>query len=645
MLKNLNLIENSIIESDTQITIIFIIVKTLFNKEISVNDESMQLYSLLLNELKYFHINETIIINKIKKYNETLETNKKITFHYSLDNFINIINYIKKSIKNTDFISDIVELLFIIAFHLFFNIDKQYTYNFHFFENCYHLSNPKNFEYLEKNALNTKLFLNNKELLQYFEKKNSNQTLKENELSKQYFNLNITENSILKNFPVEPDLNYINELKKIIPNAIIPIIYINLYIKIKKINYFIKQIQDENLEELGETKKYFYTIIQSIYYNPILLYRNFFHQTLLVYQIKNSEYMKLENCPFDYNFYYAKNEVSNSQYLVTGIKFDKRIKIITFSKNELGEIGMFELAKNLSFNKNIEIIDFSIMNITPLNLKYFLKGFFVSHLYNIQELNLSKNNDLEKGGIYIAKILEIFRSLKTLNLNQCNLKSGMKPILIQLKKLYLNNYPLENLYISSNNIGLGSIFLLGDIIKLKKCNLKILVCNHSNMKNIAGHYFLNNINKNSNLQQLYMYDSGFDDHDYPFFKKLIINSKLNVLSIYKNRIKNFETIIKLLSLTQNIPEEQDKEKKLIYKIKNNQLFNFDVSENPIMGKLILKDDIILLKNICKYTGLAVFDMIHILGKNDNKEKENHREKEEEDLIKIIKEKKSLRMFY
>ena len=127
MLKNFNLIENSIIESDTQITIIFVVVKTLFNNEISVNDESMQLYSLLLNELKYYHINENNIINKIKKYNETIETNKKITFHYSLENFINIINYIKKSIKNTDFIGDIVELLFIIAFHLFFNIDKQYT--------------------------------------------------------------------------------------------------------------------------------------------------------------------------------------------------------------------------------------------------------------------------------------------------------------------------------------------------------------------------------------------------------------------------------------------------------------------------------------------------------------------------------------
>ena len=122
MLKNFNLIENSIIESDTQITIIFVVVKTLFNNEISVNDESMQLYSLLLNELKYYHINENNIINKIKKYNETIETNKKITFHYSLENFINIINYIKKSIKNTDFISDIVELLFIIAFHLFFKI-------------------------------------------------------------------------------------------------------------------------------------------------------------------------------------------------------------------------------------------------------------------------------------------------------------------------------------------------------------------------------------------------------------------------------------------------------------------------------------------------------------------------------------------
>ena len=84
MLKNFNLIENSIIESDTQITIIFVVVKTLFNNEISVNDESMQLYSLLLNELKYYHINENNITNKIKKYNETIETNKKITFHYFL---------------------------------------------------------------------------------------------------------------------------------------------------------------------------------------------------------------------------------------------------------------------------------------------------------------------------------------------------------------------------------------------------------------------------------------------------------------------------------------------------------------------------------------------------------------------------------
>ncbi len=644
---NWNLLNEQIIKKDIQIMIIYIITKSIINNSNTENNEINEFYSALKRELQEFKLDEISLAKTIETYNNNMDSNKKISFEYSLNNFMNIIIFLENNIINKDFIGDVVEFLFIIAFLFFFKLEKEHCINFYFYRNCSKLSSIEN---LEKIAMNKNLIKNNKELLNYFENPSD-----ENKHEKNINPLNISyfeklkfdfDNNFINNFQYEPDSSFINELYNIksISKAIIPLIYISQYIIFKKIKYSLNTLLNTNKNELKNIKEYYYKLLQSVYNEPRISYEIFFKLALLVYQIKHSEYMQLENIPFNYNFNTAYNNIKCNQFIINGIKYDKRINIITFSTNILGDIGMFELGKNLCFNQNIKEIDFSNMNINSVNLNFLIKGIFLNELRNIKEFNIS-NNNLEKGGIYIAKILHIFINLEVLNLNNCNLKSGMKPILLQIKKLYSNkNYLLNKLYILSNDICQGSIYTLGDIIKLKNCQLKILSCGYSNFKNKAGKYFLNCILKNNNLEELYMYKSGFDDKDYSYFRNLLIISKVNVLSIYHNNFKNFETFLKLISLTKKISIKIDNKKDDIFKINNNLLYKFDISDNPIHNELILKDDITLLKDICNNSGLYILNMSHIIyGKNNgirnNIYNSNKFQKEEYELLSIIKGRK------
>jgi hypothetical protein len=74
------------------------------------------------------------------------------------------------------------------------------------------------------------------------------------------------------------------------------------------------------------------------------------------------------------------------------------------------------------------------------------------------------------------------------------------------------------------------------------------------------------------------------------------------------------------------------------------LYKFDISDNPIHNELILKDDITLLKDICKNSGLYILNMSHIIyGKNNgirnNIYNSNKFQKEEYELLSIIKGRK------
>ena len=127
-------------------------------------------------------------------------------------------------------------------------------------------------------------------------------------------------------------------------------------------------------------------------------------------------------------------------------------------------------------------------------------------------------------------------------------------------------------------------------------------------------YFLKSLAENDILQELYLYQAQLEDSDYEIIKYVIINSKLNILSLYKNNIKNFDTILKLFSLTSILKIDKNVEPQ-------NVLYSLDLSDNPINQKTILNIDIALLTYICKKTGLSMFDLAHIIHGNTNEIKE------------------------
>ena len=97
-------------------------------------------------------------------------------------------------------------------------------------------------------------------------------------------------------------------------------------------------------------------------------------------------------------------------------------------------------------------------------------------------------------------------------------------------------------------------------------------------------------------------------------------------------------------MTKKIIIKIDNKKDEKFIINNNILFKFDISDNPINNEFITKDDINLLKDICKNSGLALLNMSHMIyGKNNgipnNIYQSNKFQKEEYELLQIIKERK------
>ena len=600
------------------------------------NDNFDKPIERLINFLKknlYSDENNEKYIKMLNDYNDQQENEEsKINYDYSLKNYANIVLYIKKNTLNNDKIFiNVLEFCFIVAFQSFFKLEKEYTINLFLFDNFNKIRKPNLFKTLEKNGIPLELLKDGK-LKDYYKNcpetdtfdekkvkyKIDNKEIEPLDLFKNYYKKTLE--SIKKNGPIqEPNIEFLEKIEqleddKFYLKGIIPLIYIGQYIKIQKNNYIAQSINPMT----KELKDYLDKSLNLMYIYPKSSYIDLFITSFLVYKIVNSPFIGLKNNKYNLDFNQAYINISNSIIISSAIKFDQRIHTVTFTQNKIGETGMFEAALNFSLNKKIEVIDFSQMNITTEHLQYFLNGFVTDSIENILELNLSNNtyfkNNIETG-IYLAKIIGKFKKLKTLNLNKCKLKNSINPIFIELDNLYSKgNYELENLLISMNEMTQNAIYSLGKLVRNKKCQLVVLSCGYSNFHNDAGRYFLKSLAENDILQELYLYQAQLEDSDYEIIKYVIINSKLNILSLYKNNIKNFDTILKLFSLTSILKIDKNVEPQ-------NVLYSLDLSDNPINQKTILNIDIALLTYICKKTGLSMFDLAHIIHGNTNEIKE------------------------
>jgi len=643
---NFNFFPNEIIETEEQEFIILVFIHTLINEKYDLNDlkeeETLDLIEAPIRRLKKY-LSENIYISnqieklttKINEYNMNTNDEEKINFDYSLTNYKNLCLYIKKKIKKDkeDFFIYVLEFCFVVAFQSILKLEKEYTINLFLFDNFNKIKKPNLFKTLEKNGVPIELIKDEK-LKKYFQDSPDNIIFDEKKLIykidnkdqvvpakyNEFYQNKIKERNI-NQYLLQPDIEFLQYLEsnpddKLYLKGIIPIMYIGQYIKFVKL-YYIQKNEDLSKADLKDLKDYVDRTLKMTYLYPKSAYIELFITIFLVYKIVNSPYINLQRNLYNLDFNQAYINYINSSIISTAIKFDNRIHTVTFTQNKIGETGMYEAGISFSFNKKISVIDFSQMNITTTHLHFLLKGFCTDSVENIVELNLSNNtyfsNTIETGTL-LAKIIRKFPNLNSLNLNKCKLQSSIKPILIELNRLFsTGKYELKTLLISMNEMNISSLFCLGDLVKNSNCKIEVLSCGYSNYHNKGGEYFLKSICQNEYIQELYLYQAQLEDSDYPILEYTIRNSKLNIFSLYKNNIKNFETILKLFSLTSII--RIGPFQKLEYN--QNQLYSLDLSDNPINPISILNYDLAILTNICKKTGLSMFDLAHIIHGNTN----------------------------
>ena len=429
------------------------------------------------------------------------------------------------------------------------------------------------------------------------------------------FDYNLS-NCVMNNlifFYTEENLKHLKNLliKKEFINEDIHNAIFNRDFNLDNIDYFIfllKQIRFQKLEYYKEIiKKYkikdkdLNEYIEKQYNNFIDLNKNLFIDFLVLnfclYFIKKNEQKEFRLCSTKILY----NKVLSIFPCLNVVNY---IKKISLSKNQGKGIMLYEISLNLQINKNIEEINFSNCKIDTNDLYFFYEAIENNVISQITEINLQENN-LEKNSVFILSLLlNKLPNLKSLNLSYNNL-INLKIFFVNLLNLYKNNKSiLENLYLINTNLNYESIYELINIIKLKKCKLKILCLNKININNIAGKKFLNNLKYNDSLQELYLFECDINNSSVYYIKNLLIKCSIYKLDLLNNNISIFKNIIKLFSKTQ-----------IININKNNcyypTLFSLNLTNNH--KKEYENCDIKLLNQINKNSGLITNAFLNIIN--------------------------------
>ena len=616
--KNYNKIPESIISEKDIFMIIYLIFFTLVDNnklEDYLNDNSQIKNKNTLNDMKTLKEEEE---NKNNLNNSLI---KEINSDFSIENYKKIKNLLYELTINKNYFPDLLEFCLINALILVFNSGKEHTINIYLYDNFNKIKRGKTFENLEKNSFISQILKEPiqsylKEVVEFnFNEVNGELTNDKKEVIKKKQYMNLFENlgnslkNILKNFfnnfeeKVEVLLKNV-EKENSITSLISPLIYMGTIIKFKKFQLIYNK-ENDNL------RKFILSQLKILYSYPKSSFNYLFYILFVVYKITNSKQIEIEKIPFKYDISQAFLEYDSSFVMASVIKYDKRIKHIIFNQNKFGEIGLYELGKNLLFNQNIQIVNIGQMNLTTSQLEFFNIG--LNGFCSAVELNYNNNIKIdESSGKAISESIVKFPNLIRLNLNKCKLGYGTKYILSTILE---KKNTIKHLFLSKTLMDQTSIKILNKIIEKKNCSIEILSVSNCNFNNHFGRNFLKSMCKNVSIQELYMYNCKLNDSYYNDIRNLIISGNLNIISLYKNDISNFETLLKLIGLT--------KVKKKNYKIES-QLMNLDLSVNPIKKQSICPKYLDVLNDICDKSTLKILDISQIInGENPKAIKEEN----------------------
>ena len=486
-------------------------------------------------------------IQKVNK--EIIRKENYLQLEYTRKNFENITNFVKT--QNSKFYSEILENLLIIVFGMAFKNKKENIFGRYLYNNIHELKeyNILN-EWFEQAKFNSKIKESVKEAKESYIK-----TLLVNDPSDDTGVENY--NNIQKNLVLFYFLKEINDGKNldqdigIISNDLTTLSFtksMTYYTDISSNLFYFKDIGTINKMNINLAR----SLLISVY-----IYCQNKHSPMMEYIKESDNNKELAILPFVYDLSESVIETESSNIIFAPVRIEPRIEEIKMYKIFMREKSCLEFSKALLFNQNIKKIDFHTTIIKTYYLNYIQRFKFFNN-NSVEKLNLSFNYLKEDSSQALEYIISHFRELKTLNLSSNDLKLGISPLLITLKKLYRKGETnLENLYLINCQLDDIAFYELGELLKSKYCNLKKLYLNKNNIPSNSN--FLKKLKKNRSLTEIYFSEGNIGNSDIDDIMRVISNCHLDYLYLNRNKIFNFDQCLRILYRTKLV--KSDKEEK------------------------------------------------------------------------------------
>ena len=547
---------------------LFILMKYIFLGDEGINQKGNgeKIKTKLKNMTK--SINEKII-----KREENYIKLEPVKESYSLQNFKNILNFIKYN--NSMFAGDIMEGILMIILTYGFECSKTNEFGKYIYVNISKLRDVSNQDLPE-------WFKKGREVFKPGEMKDVKNLLnKDSYLNDNNNSINMNEvNPILKDLIIEITKSKFelitlnkgrNKTFDFITKGELNLIqfYLEIFRDMRNKNNNLTMIDKDFIT--NSLAYIYYYLFEETRSPPIKIIRCFLTSVYIFYQNEHSPLMKyikpktendeeLVGIPFSYSLKGAFVEGRFANIIISPIKIEQKISNINFGQNNIREWGLFELGKCIAMNKNIKSIMLKISLLRGYYLDFFVSGFGIYDNYSIEELNLSMNYLKEDSAFALVKLLSHLKNLKTLNLSANDFRGGPKYIFIFLKNQFQKGTSkLENLYLNNCMLDDSSYYELGELIKSKYCKLKRLSVGGNNKPILSR--FLKKIKYNRDLIELNLFKCGLKNKDINDICRIISNTNIKHLNLFKNDFTLFGECLDIIFRTKIIRRKDEINKK------------------------------------------------------------------------------------
>ena len=615
--------------------------KAIINKEIY-----LFLFSLLKSIFIFDSENRKKKIEKIDTISNKIKDIYKIELkrEYSKKNFQNIIQFVKN--QNLIYAGEILENIVLSIFTSIMSIPQNETINNYIYNNLLNIYSIKNkdekarneeIDFIQNFIIYDNLYpeeLKNKNI--FFQPYSIIQTILEYFLALIY---KLRINSIKNNKKNVKDqyhkisFNLYNNSSKYSENKEEKNLTKNSIIEFEN---NIDKIIDNYKEGSQITPN---TNIISYFFFTLFVNYQTINNRLMKFYIDNKDINKFACVPYEYNIVGGSMKGFYAILISSPMRQDNRIKSISMTENDLGEIGMFELGKTIVFNPSIKTLNYSKNRLYSYYLHYFNKASKIFENNSIEEINIYNNFFKDDIDDYLCDILKKFKNLKILNLSSNKIGSGLAKFLSLLKLLYRQKKSkLVKLNINKTSLDSSSIYELCQLIKNKFCKLESLYLNINYINDYDAEPLLDAIKKNNSLKEVYLSRNFIGNSSTDKIGKVIsrFHESLEVLYLNQNEIRNNENLLRIAARTKVIYSIEEDRNEVILDLDSNPILkNLDLSKNGVNYKN--EKQILILNQILKDTYLSCLDYSVTLTNFDNKNFicENYKKE-----INVLKEKLS-----